>query len=276
MDPNADGLRPTASTRVLDVRLDCLDRAATVARPLRALTTATPLCIATVNLDFVRLARTDGRLAAALERADLALCDGKLLQLVARAGGAAPPEQITGHDLVEVVCALAAELGKRVLLLGAAPRVAVRAARALAARHPGLVVAGEHGGRFGADGTTGRAAWLENRIRAFAPDVVLVGLGCPMQELWLEQNRARLGITVGIGVGSVLDVLAGDLPRAPRWMRACALESLFQVLATPRRYLARYVLRDPPVLWGALLEVLGRRATSSRGVRVQERSRPAA
>ena len=264
------------SSRVLGVRLDQLGLAATLELVLDALEGRAPLRIATVNLDFIRLARRDPRLAAALESADLALCDGKLLQLVGRIGGSAPPQQITGHDLVDACSALAAEARKRVLLLGAAPRVAVRAAQQLAARHPGLVVAGEHGGRFDSEGVPERPAELENRILAFAPDFVFVGLGCPKQELWLERDLARLGIRVGIGVGSVLDVLAGDLPRAPRWMRACALESLFQLLASPRRYLERYVLCDPPVLAAAVIEALGRRASRSRGVLVQERSRSAA
>lgn len=262
-----------ASTRVLGVRLDPLDRTATLERVLRSLLAGTPLRIATVNLDFIRLARREPRLARALESADLALCDGKILQWVGRLGGSPPPAQITGHDLVEVCCALAAETGRRVLLLGAAPRVAFHAAQALAVRHPGLVVAGEHGGRFGADGEAQDPAWLEKRIRAFAPSFVFVALGCPKQELWLARNLARLGIPVGIGVGSVLDVLAGRLPRAPRWMRVSALESLFQLLAAPRRYFARYVLRDPPVLAAALAEALRRRLTGSRGVPRQERSR---
>jgi N-acetylglucosaminyldiphosphoundecaprenol N-acetyl-beta-D-mannosaminyltransferase len=271
MDSLARRVTAPEDVHVLGVRLDPFVRSAVIERVLQALVDGTTLRIATINLDFIRLARRDPGLAAALASADLALCDGKLLQLVARIAGAAPPEQITGHDLVDACCALAAETGKRVLLLGALPRVAVRAAQVLAARHPGLVVAGESGGRFNADGTPEHASRLENRIRAFAPDFVFVGLGCPKQELWLERNLARLGITVGIGVGSVLDVLAGGLPRAPRWMRACALESLFQMLAAPRRYFTRYVLRDPPVLGAALVEALGRRA--SRGVLVHARSR---
>lgn len=261
------------STRILGVRLDPLDRAAVFERVLRSLEEAMPLRIATINLDFIRLAGREPRLAQALEGADLALCDGKILQWVGRLGGSAPPAQITGHDLVEVCCALAAETGKRVLLLGAAPRVAFHAAQDLAARHPGLVVAGEHGGRFGADGEPEDPVRLENRIRAFAPTFVFLALGCPKQELWLARNAARLGIRVGIGVGSVLDVLAGRLPRAPRWMRSAALESLFQLLAAPRRYFVRYVLCDPPVLGAALVEALQRRLFGSRGVLVHERSR---
>jgi N-acetylglucosaminyldiphosphoundecaprenol N-acetyl-beta-D-mannosaminyltransferase len=263
------------STRVLGVRLDPLDRASARERVIESLVEGTPLRIATINLDFIRLARRDPRLAAALESADLALCDGKILQLVGRVAGSAPPDQITGHDLVDDCCALAAETGKRVLLLGAAPGVASRAAYRLAKRHRRLAVAAEHGGWFGADGVAEHATRLENCIRAFAPDLVFVGLGCPKQELWLEQNLTRLGIKVGIGVGSVLDVLAGDLPRAPRWMQVCALESLFQCLFAPRRYFTRYVLRDPPVLGAALIEALARRASRSRvdpaGARGQRR-----
>jgi N-acetylglucosaminyldiphosphoundecaprenol N-acetyl-beta-D-mannosaminyltransferase len=262
--------------RILGVRLDPLERAAAIEHVLRSLLDGTPLRIATVNLDFIRLARREPRLAEALESADLATCDGKLLQWVVRLGGSAPPEQITGHDLVDACCALAAETGARVLLLGGAPRIAARAAQALRARHPGLVVAGEHGGRFDENGVPERAAVLEQRIRVFAPVFVFVGLGCPKQELWLARNLAPLGIRVGAGVGSVLDVLAGGLPRAPRWMQGAGLEALFQLLAAPRRYSARYVLRDPPVLALAILEAFQRRVSWLRGGLVQERSRAGA
>jgi hypothetical protein len=70
----------------------------------------------------------------------------------------------------------------------------------------------------------------------------------------------------------VLEVLAGDLPRAPRWMQVGALGSLFQLLVAPRRYLRRYVLCDPPVLGAALVEALQRRARASCAVLVQTRS----
>lgn len=261
------------TNRVLDVRLDPLDRGAAIEHVLRSVLEGTRLRVATINLDVIRQAQRDARLGRILESAHLSLCDGKILQRVGQLGGALVPEQITGHDLVELGCALAAETRKRVLLLGAGPMVAVRAAQALAARHPGLVVAGEYGGRFDENGISDRAAVLEQRIRVFAPTFVFVGLGCPKQELWLARNQKRLGIPVGAGVGSVLDVLAGELPRAPRWMQVGALESLFQLLAAPRRYFRRYVLRDPPVLGAALVEALQRRARESCTVMVQARLR---
>ncbi len=258
------------NTRVLGVRLDPFDRAATMERVLRSVFEGTPLRIATIHLDLIRLAGRDPHLARALESADLALCNGKILQWIGCLAGRGLPEPITGHKLVDACCALAAETGRRVLLLGGAPRVAVRAAQRLAARHPGLMVAGEYGGRFDENGISDRAAVLEQRIRVFAPTFVFVGLGCSKQELWLAQNLVRLGIPVGIGVGKELDVLAGDLPR---WMQVGALEALFQLLAAPRRYFARYVLRHPPVLASAIFEALQRRVTGSRGALVQERSR---
>jgi N-acetylglucosaminyldiphosphoundecaprenol N-acetyl-beta-D-mannosaminyltransferase len=51
------------------------------------------------------------------------------------------------------------------------------------------------------------------------PDLLIVGLGAPKQELWLHANRHRLKVPVALGVGATIDFLAGEKARAPRWMR---------------------------------------------------------
>jgi len=78
-------------------------------------------------------------------------------------------------------------------------------------------------------------------IQAARPDVLLVALGNPKQELWIARHRHALGVSVAIGVGCTLDLLAGKSRRAPRWMQTSGLEWLFRLAQEPRRLFTRYV-----------------------------------
>ena len=74
-------------------------------------------------------------------------------------------------------------------------------------------------------------------------DVLLVAYGAPGQELWMARNVAALGVPVAIGVGGVLDYVAGRARRAPAWVRGIGLEWLFRLATQPwrwRRQLALY------------------------------------
>ncbi len=227
------------------------------------------LRIATVNVDFLRLARARADFRRALRTADLRTMDGRLvlwlcrLQGRASAGGA----QVTGHDLVQRCCVLGAERAWRLALVGGPPGSAARVAARLEQEHPGLRVAGTDGGRFAADGTAERPAELDRFLRELRPDVILVGLGAPKQDLWLERNLKRVGPAVGIGVGGVIETLDGGLPRAPRWMQVAGLESAFQLAIRPGRYARRYLWDDPPELARLVAEGVRRRRRRRRRLR---------
>ena len=72
-------------------------------------------------------------------------------------------------------------------------------------------------------------------IRAARPDLLLVALGVPKQEKWIHEHLAALGVPVAIGVGGTLDVMAGVMKRAPRWMQKAKLEWLFRGMLQPKR-----------------------------------------
>ena len=86
--------------------------------------------------------------------------------------------------------------------------------------------------------------------------------------MWIARNLKATGASVAIGLGGVFDTLSGRLPRAPRWMQASGMESLFQLAIAPRRYARRYLIDDPPTLasvaWRALVERM-QRPLRSRG-----------
>ena len=97
-------------------------------------------------------------------------------------------------------------------------------------------------------------------ILAAKPDIVLVALGAPKQEIWIDRVRDALRPAVLLGVGASLDFIAGTIPRAPRWMSRAGLEWLFRLSREPRRLAYRYLVRDP-----RFLGILARRM--SRGAR---------
>lgn len=194
--------------------------------------------IATVNPEFVMAARRDPAFREVLERADLCLPDGVGITLAARYLGRPLRERVAGVDLVEALAARAAQDGWRVFFLGAAPGVADRAASVLAARHPGLTIAGTYAGSPRQE----EEAEITRRVREAGADVLLVAYGAPAQDLWLAHNLARTGAKVGVGVGGAFDYIAGVVPRAPRWMRRVGLEWLYRLVRQPWRWRRQRVL----------------------------------
>jgi len=194
--------------------------------------------MATVNPEFVMAARRDPAFRAVLEGADLCLPDGVGITLAARYLGRPLRERVAGVDLVEALAARAARDGWRVFFLGAAPGVADRAASILAARYPGLTVAGTHAGSPRREEEDD----IVRRVREAGADVLLVAYGAPAQDLWLARNLARTGAKVGVGVGGAFDYIAGVAPRAPRWMRRVGLEWLYRLIRQPWRWRRQRVL----------------------------------
>ena len=101
------------------------------------------------------------------------------------------------------------------------------------------------------------------RIAEARADVLLVALGHPKQELWIERNREDLPVSVAIGVGCVFDLIAGQSRRAPGWMRAAGLEWAFRLGQEPRRLVRRYIT-DAAWLVPFAIMVLHQRLTSRR------------
>jgi N-acetylglucosaminyldiphosphoundecaprenol N-acetyl-beta-D-mannosaminyltransferase len=199
----------------------------------------------TPNVDHVVLAEDDAAFRAAYAAADLALADGMPLVWASRLLAVRLPERVAGSDLVLPLLARAAARGWRVFLLGGAPGSAEAAAER--ARSLGAEVAGTAAPRVpadpGAPDPEGDAA--VEAIRAARPHVVIVGFGAPKQELWIHRRREALRPAVAVGVGAAIDLLAGRVPRAPRWVSRAGLEWAWRLAAEPRRLWRRYLLRDP-------------------------------
>jgi N-acetylglucosaminyldiphosphoundecaprenol N-acetyl-beta-D-mannosaminyltransferase len=235
-----------ASCRVLDVRVHRVTLADVLEHVEHWIQDGGTHQIVTVNLDFVRLARTDLEFRTALAASDLAVPDGMGVVWATRLGGDSLTERVAGVDIVEQGAALAAEKGYSIFLLGAEPGVAERAAAELLRRHPGLRIAGIYSPPMGPFSEEEDARMVA-LVQAARPDMLFVAFGAPRQDLWIYRHRHELHVPVCVGVGGTFNFLAGRVPRAPRWMQSAGLEWAHRLLQNPRRLWRRYIVHDAPI-----------------------------
>jgi N-acetylglucosaminyldiphosphoundecaprenol N-acetyl-beta-D-mannosaminyltransferase len=222
--------------------------------------------VATVNVDFVVNALADPALMSILRRTSLSVADGMPIVWAARLLGGRVRERVAGADLVPALVERAAERGLDVVLYGAGPGIATRAAELLRRRVPGANVVGDAG-----PPDAGRVRSLDDLGTAInsSPDICCVAFGNPKQEQFIERFGGRLGIPVMIGIGGTLDFLVGAKRRAPWWMHRLGLEWLHRAWSEPRRLVPRYV-RDARVFVPAVIRQAWRGRTSASGdVRIE-------
>ncbi|MDX8541075.1 MULTISPECIES: WecB/TagA/CpsF family glycosyltransferase [Mesorhizobium] len=197
-----------------------------------------------LNAHNANIACTDPVFAEALDDF-LILPDGIGVDMAAKLLYGAPfPDNLNGTDFVPAFL----QASSRPLTVGllGATRVNAEAASvklaALAVQHRFVVI---HDGYFSA----AEEPTIVDRIAALRPDVLLVAMGVPRQELWIARHIDARHCTLPIAVGALLDFLSGTVPRAPPWMRRLRLEWLFRLLIEPGRLWRRYVVGNPLFLW---------------------------
>ncbi|MGH2460132.1 MAG: WecB/TagA/CpsF family glycosyltransferase [Chloroflexota bacterium] len=218
---------------VLGTRVDDVTFAEALAICRACVRSGQPHRIVTPNAEFVMAARRRPEFRKILNDSTLAIPDGAGLLLAGRLLGTPLREQVAGTDLADRLAGLCSREGYRLFFLGAAPGVAEQAARYLAARYPGLMVAGTFAGSPDPAADAATRARLREAGRI---DVLFVAYGGEKQEAWLDRNQAALGIPLAIGVGGALDFFSGRVPRAPVVMRRLGLDWLFRLIVQPWRW----------------------------------------
>jgi N-acetylglucosaminyldiphosphoundecaprenol N-acetyl-beta-D-mannosaminyltransferase len=153
----------------------------------------------------------------------------------------------------------------RVFLLGGQAGVAALAAERLSRSIPGLQIAGTLAPRIDMSEPRERRAHIVDAVRDARPDLVVVGLGAPKQELFIHESREALRPAVLLGLGASIDFVAGTVARAPAWMSRSGLEWLYRLAREPRRLWRRYVLKDPKFALILLRTMVAQRAARREG-----------
>lgn len=232
--------------RILDVNVHRVSLAGVCERLDEFVASQQPHQIVTVNMDFVRLARSDTEFRDVVNAADLAVPDGVPVLWLSRLLNQALHERVTGVDIVEHGAALAARRGYSIFLLGGEPGVADAAAAVLVRRNPGLRIAGTYAPPFGPFSAEENQRMV-SLVKAARPDMLFVAFGAPRQDIWIRQHQDELGVPVCAGIGGTFDLLAGRRARAPSWAQRSGLEWAFRLMQEPRRLARRYLLGDLPL-----------------------------
>jgi N-acetylglucosaminyldiphosphoundecaprenol N-acetyl-beta-D-mannosaminyltransferase len=208
--------------------------------------------VVTPNVQHTMIYQEHEEFRRAYQDASLVLTDGTPLVWAARLFGSPLPERVAGSDLLPALFAAVPERRTlSVFLLGAAPGVGERATRAIEATYPNVRVVGTESPPFGFEKDERENERLLHAVSRYEPDVLVVGLGAPKQELWTYRFRNELRARVAVCAGASIDFLAGEKSRAPRWMRGTGLEWMHRVATEPRRLARRYAsdgLRLPGLL----------------------------
>ena len=219
----------TLKIDVMGVRFDNLTKQEFTEEARRMLNTGSRGYCVTPNAEILYESIRDEEFRQLLNDAALVLPDGAGVVLGAKILGTPLKEKVAGIEFGEQVCALLAETGGRLYLLGSKPGVAEQAGEKLARKYPGLVICGT------ADGYFKDEASVVEKINQANPDVIFVCLGAPKQEKFIRNHFAELNATLMLGLGGSLDGYAGLAQRAPKWMIDLSLEWLYRLMKEPKR-----------------------------------------
>jgi N-acetylglucosaminyldiphosphoundecaprenol N-acetyl-beta-D-mannosaminyltransferase len=223
---------PIPRVQVLGVPVDVVDTARVLSFAERALRDGSRGArIVAVNPEKVVAVGRDEWLRNFLRAADLLIPDGIGVVWAAKLLAGAAVQRVTGADLMQELCALATRDGHPIFLFGGKEEVSEAAAAKLRARFPALKIAGRANGYL----PPTAMGDLVDTINRSGAKILFVALGSPRQERWIAEYGAQLHVNLIQGIGGTLDVLAGEVKRAPKaWQRA-NLEWLFRLLSDPRR-----------------------------------------
>lgn len=195
--------------------------------------------LATLNLDHLTKLPVDDEFAKAYHAQDLVVADGRPIIWLAQLAGK-DLELMPGSDLVIPLTEMAAEMGMPIALVGSSDAALAGAKSALEARVPDVNIALCHAPPYGFDPSGTDATDICNMLNASGARLCFLALGAPKQELFAAFARHRCEAVGFASIGAGLDFLSGHQTRAPKFMRALALEWLWRALQSPKRMVPRY------------------------------------
>jgi N-acetylglucosaminyldiphosphoundecaprenol N-acetyl-beta-D-mannosaminyltransferase len=197
-----------------------------------------------VNAHTLNIAAREPAFRGVFNRATCVFGDGTGVRWAARCRGARMKANLNGTDLVPRLFRDTAGRRLRYFLLGASADAIARAAVTTQELFPGWTLAGYHHGFIDKQ----HCREVIEQINDARPHLLLVGMGNPLQEQWIDRHLASLRVPICMGTGGLFDRWAGNLPRAPRWVRRAGYEWVHILLKQPHKW-RRYLLGNPQFLW---------------------------
>lgn len=236
---------------IMGVEFDSLTISEAVERAETLIAERSAAYVVTPNPEIVMTCWDNPDAMEAVQNADLVLPDGVGVVYGAKILGTPLNGKLPGIDFATELMRRLAKRGGRVYLLGAKPGIAELAGERMQEQFPGLIVCGTHDGYFQED------APVIEEINALQPDLLLVCLGAPKQELWMHRNRPLLKVGLMAGLGGSLDVFAGTVKRAPVFFQKLGMEWFYRLLKEPWRF--KRMMKLPKFLFACIGKKFRRR-----------------
>ncbi len=208
--------------------------------------------LCSVNVAILMMMSRDSRLQRFIKNAALVVADGQPIVWASQWLARPLPERVAGIDLIDALAKRAEQERFRVYLLGASREIIRAAAANLQSKYPRLDICGYDDGYF----SPAEACDRVEAIRQSGAQILLVGMGVPRQEFFLEEHWSDLDVSLAIGVGGSFDVIAGLKKRAPYWVQEAGMEWLYRLLQEPKRLWKRYLVTNLQFIYYLLREML--------------------
>ena len=216
-----------------------------------------------LNVHSIWSARHDSQLAGIINGARLVLGDGSGIAIAVKLFGSQFVENLNGTDFMPRLIARVADTGWSIFLIGGKQDVSQNCQKHLQDLYPKLRIVGARSGYFSAEDET----MIREEINRVKPDILLVGMGSPRQEYWMDRNSTQLTSKVCIGVGGLFDFLSGTRKRAPVWMRRAGIEFVYRFVQDPFEKWHRVMIETPWFLARVVLESVGRALSRALNIR---------
>jgi N-acetylglucosaminyldiphosphoundecaprenol N-acetyl-beta-D-mannosaminyltransferase len=240
---------------LLGVNIDNISLDEVIAFIVNTIEIESKAIVSNVNVHALNIAYGQAWFREFLNESQLVFCDGFGVRMGAQITRQKLEYRFTPPDWVSNLCGIAAEKGYSVFFLGAKPGVAELAAEKLIDSHPGLEIYSHHG-FF--DKTGNENDKVIAKINDSKANILLVGMGMPLQEKWIKNNFDRLSnVNVFLPVGAMFDYVTDVVPRGPKWMTDHGLEWLARLIIEPKRLWKRYIIGNPLFLYRVFLQRLG-------------------
>lgn len=215
--------------------------------------------LVTPNVDQIVKMQTDKEYYDIVHRAEWCVCDSKILLLCSRLLGTPLKEAVPGSSFFPAFY----EYHKydencKIFILGAMDGVANKAKDIINSKLGMEMVVGAYSPSYGFEKKQEENEAICKMINESGATVVLVGVGCPKQEKWIDAHKAKMpGVDIWMALGATIDFEAGNIKRAPMIWRKMYMEWFYRFLQEPRRMYKRYFVDDPKFFWYLLKQKMG-------------------
>lgn len=244
--------------KILDVLIDAINMDQAIQRISEWIDTKRKSYVCVAPVATVVSALDDDKYLEVLNHADMVTPDGMPIVWVGRAKGYREMGRVCGPDMMKKICIDPCLSHCRHFFFGATDQTLHELQEQLRKWNPDIKICGAIAPPF-RDKAQVEDDDVVGRINHAQPDILWVGIGAPKQDYWMALNRDRIDAPVLVGIGAAFDFLAGNKPRAPKWMQKIGMEWFFRLCCEPRRLWRRYVIGNTRFCFEFLKEVLGLR-----------------